>query len=748
MQRNPVMMTHASNCQETITYHGSARILNRQMARVSHQQKPVLDAVSIADNEIRLFFPISPDPKVPPFGAVHHRLRGASCLIASPSVLQDELRGTIPASETHIFAGKNVIFGQRIDEDPTEIATSLRYHHQHHGMTAALILNRYPPDSGQLENNLLKHLKDLDLSVVIWNAAIALGQPAAPAESHLSRAPDGPNGHHLSPSSDPWRSKLQQPWLYEAARWRFLQAARMVWIADFCDILSPETVEFFNQNHEFKDGIRPIYGRRIYPWRWRKGRTAAIADHICQRFDCDDFIASWAIQPPAIAKSTFWKRPRFIPPPRSNPAEFHRAMAIRHPTAKAKELAPKSSLIEAQPLVERARNVFGHKALSPPRLAAKPLSQQPLRTTIITTMKNEGPFILEWIAHHRAIGVDDFLIYTNNCSDGTTELLQVLDKKGLIKHRINPWKQGDEVRPQHRALQEAEAEPVLRDSAWCICMDVDEFIAIKIGDGTLPALYQAMGDANMISLTWKMFGNADLETFQPDFITDQFTRCAPAIIRKPHQAWGFKTLFRNLDLYRKLGVHRPKGIRTQRWAEIGWLNGSGQPMPKDILRNGWRSTLESYGYDWVQLNHYAVRSAQSFLVKRDRGRVNHIDRDQGLGYWFCMNHNAEEDHSIARSRPLLQAEFDRLMAHHDIAQAHDHCIAAHRAKIDSLLTDERTRGFLAEITSPRMQKLCRLQKHFGAAVFAQGPHCLPATLDLDHISADFFFTPETDTPPA
>ena len=45
----------------------------------------------------------------------------------------------------------------------------------------------------------------------------------------------------------------------------------------------------------------------------------------------------------------------------------------------------------------------------------------------------------------------------------------------------------------------------------------------------------------------------------------------------------------------------------------------------------------------MQLNHYAVRSAESFLVKRDRGRVNHVDRDQGLNYWFRMNHNADSD---------------------------------------------------------------------------------------------------------
>ena len=40
---------------------------------------------------------------------------------------------------------------------------------------------------------------------------------------------------------------------------------------------------------------------------------------------------------------------------------------------------------------------------------SKYLRQNP---TIVTTMKNEGPFILEWLAYHRAIGVDDFLINT------------------------------------------------------------------------------------------------------------------------------------------------------------------------------------------------------------------------------------------------------------------------------------------------------------------------------------------------
>ncbi|MFD1808678.1 hypothetical protein ACFSHQ_12890 [Gemmobacter lanyuensis] len=277
------------------------------------------------------------------------------------------------------------------------------------------------------------------------------------------------------------------------------------------------------------------------------------------------------------------------------------------------------------------------------------------------------------------------------------------------------------MKPQHAALQAAETEPVMQNCGWGICMDVDEFINVKVGDGTLKALYTAMGTANMISLTWRLFGNSEVHGYEDRFLIDQFTRCAPELVRKPHQAWGFKTLFRNIDIYKKFGVHRPKGLKPDLWSEVRWLNGSGKPMPKESFRNAWRSTTETYGYDWAQLNHYAVRSAESFLVKRDRGRVNHVDRDQGLNYWFRMNHNLDEDRSIQRMIPAAQAEFDRLMADPDIRAAHDHSVACHRAKITELMATQNYQNFYAELTGPRMEKLCRLQQHFGSAVFSAGP---------------------------
>ncbi|MBD3764686.1 MAG: glycosyltransferase family 2 protein [Rhodobacterales bacterium] len=356
-------------------------------------------------------------------------------------------------------------------------------------------------------------------------------------------------------------------------------------------------------------------------------------------------------------------------------------------------------------------------------------------------MKNEGPFILEWLAYHRMIGVQDFLIYTNDCTDGTDTMLQMLQDKGLVQHRENPFRETG-LKPQHAALQAAESEPVMQQAGWGICMDVDEFINIRIGDGTLAALYAAMGDANMISLTWRLFGNAEVHGYEDRFLLDQFTRCAPEVIRKPHQAWGFKTLYRNIDIYKKLGVHRPKGLKPDLWDQVRWLNGSGRPMPREMLRNGWRSTLDTYGYDWVQLNHYAVRSAESFLVKRDRGRVNHVDRDQGLNYWFRMNHNRDQDRSIQRMIPRLQAEFDRLMADPDIRAAHLAAVAAHRTRIAELRATENYERFYAELTGPRMERLCRLQHHFGSAVFNAGPGVIPPDLHERDLAPDFFFTVE------
>jgi hypothetical protein len=749
-----------------------ALVLRRQMGAREMGANGIsrlLDCVQTADGRMRSFFgngtlPAAFLPDRAPGSALPEELREVSgaCLVTTSDVAPLALRagGLLEVApvmaEPELFADKNTILAFRLEESAAQVAEGLRYHATYHALQAALIVNRLPDRENPegFVQALRAALGKVALVVVVLDCPIPLGKPGMGPENHPFLAPDAPGKDRMDPPApDPWRAPLGEQLMFELAKWRFLSQARAVLTLDVSDILSPDAPPAFDRCLAAKHGVVLLVGRRIYPWRVRAkgkhGGEARFGDHLCRQFDARRGIARWGVAPAKAGLENTWRMVRvaYAKPDEQSLVPFLRAMSIRVPGRQAGELAPKTSLVEDASLLDMAQNRFGHDPVRAPVSQTRKAPRSATkggRTAIVTTMKNEGPFILEWIAYHRAIGVDDFLVYTNDCSDGTDTMLQMLQDKGYVQHRANPWVSGGELKPQHAALQAAESELVMQNCGWGICMDVDEFINIKIGDGTLAALYAAMGEANMISLTWRLMGNSDIAPFEDRFIIEQFTDCAPEVIRKPHQAWGFKTLFRNIDIYKKLGVHRPKGLKPDLWDRVKWLNGSGRPLPKEMFRNGWRSTLETYGYDWVQLNHYAVRSAESFLVKRDRGRVNHVDRDQGLNYWFRMNHNQDNDRSILRMAPAAKAEFARMHEDPDIRAAHDFSVACHRAKIDELMQTENYQAFYAELTGERMRRLCRMQQHFGSAVFSAGPGVIPPDLHKRDLARDFFFTVEHD----
>lgn len=301
---------------------------------------------------------------------------------------------------------------------------------------------------------------------------------------------------------------------------------------------------------------------------------------------------------------------------------------------------------------------------------------------IVGCMKNEAPYILEWVAYHRAIGVDTFLIYTNGCEDGTAEILGRLDAMGLVQHRKNDdWKGNS---PQQYALNQALKEPVIRNADWIIHIDVDEFMNIRCGNGTLDDFFAAVPDATNVAMTWRLFGHNGITDLSDDFVIDQFDNCAPKFCPKPHTVWGFKTMFRNIGAYAKLSCHRPNQLDDGFKDRVKWVNGSGRDMTREAADNGWRNSVKSIGYDLLQLNHYALRSADSFLIKRQRGRALHVDRSIGINYWIRMDWSDYRDITIKRNMPRLRAEYDRLLADAELAEWHRKGLDWHRAKAAEL----------------------------------------------------------------
>ncbi|MBT8154065.1 glycosyltransferase family 2 protein [Epibacterium ulvae] len=315
-------------------------------------------------------------------------------------------------------------------------------------------------------------------------------------------------------------------------------------------------------------------------------------------------------------------------------------------------------------------------------LPARSLAQGSSGNVIVGCMKNEAPYILEWVAYHRAMGIDNFLIYTNGCEDGTDEILGRLQEMGILQHRNNDDWRGNS--PQQFALNQALNEPAIQNADWVIHIDVDEFINVRCGNGTLQDFFDRVPDATNVAMTWRLFGNNGITALDDRFVIDQFDHCAPKFCPKPHTVWGYKTMVRNIGAYGKFSCHRPNKLVEDMRDQVKWVNGSGRDMTKEAADKGWRSSRKSIGYDLLQLNHYALRSAESFLIKRQRGRALHVDRSIGLNYWIRMDWSDHRDTTIKRNLPRLRAEYDRLLQDRDLQRWHAHGLDWHRSKAQAL----------------------------------------------------------------
>ncbi|MEM7547838.1 MAG: glycosyltransferase family 2 protein [Pseudomonadota bacterium] len=303
---------------------------------------------------------------------------------------------------------------------------------------------------------------------------------------------------------------------------------------------------------------------------------------------------------------------------------------------------------------------------------------------IVTAMKNEGPFILEWVAHHLVAGFDQFLVYTNDCDDGTDAIWQRLADMGLGAHERNNKIMARGV--QKTALYHADAHPLTAKADWLSCLDVDEFVNVKCGEGRIDDLLSVLPEADMITLCWRRFGAAGIAGFQDKPITESFTRAAPEACPYPFHNYGFKSLWRADAGWRRIGVHRPLDPDPARVEALRVVNGAGTPLPRYRDKGLWLQP-RSAGYKYVQLNHYGLRSAESFLVKVDRGLPNSKITDLDLGYWAERNFNQVEDISIHRVAPRMQAKLNELMEDATLRDLHQAACDWHRSRINALLQE-------------------------------------------------------------
>lgn len=306
-----------------------------------------------------------------------------------------------------------------------------------------------------------------------------------------------------------------------------------------------------------------------------------------------------------------------------------------------------------------------------------------MKLLAVTSMRNEGPHCLEWIAHHLAIGIDHFLIYSNDCDDGTDLMLDALETAGLVTH-IRQSPRGNRT-VQWQALKHASEHPLVKAADWVLVSDCDEFINLRAPLSNLHDLIAALPvNTDAVAMPWRLFGSGGQIEMSDALTVTRFKHAAPVSIQLP-LAHFFKSIFRP-SAFRQFGVHRPKRAKDR---VPNWVDGGGNPLPESFAKKDAR--INMFGIqvstDLVQLNHYSLRCAESFMTKRARGLPNHADREIGLGYWLERNFNTVEDDSIQRMVAATKVKLEMLFQIKTVSNLHEKACQVHKARFAEMMTN-------------------------------------------------------------
>ncbi|WP_297772845.1 glycosyltransferase family 2 protein [uncultured Roseovarius sp.] len=314
--------------------------------------------------------------------------------------------------------------------------------------------------------------------------------------------------------------------------------------------------------------------------------------------------------------------------------------------------------------------------------------------TVVSTMKNEAPYILDWVAHYKTLGFDNILVCTNDCTDTTVDILVRLQELGFVtQHNTIVRKAGI-----HRsALRQASRRyDVVMDAKWVFVCDVDEYLNVHMGDGSVHALVEGSGpDADVISVPWRIFGPAGVEHFEDIPVAQQFAKGELEWdeTARPNTGKFVKSLYTNQHKFQRMGLHAPVSL-DEHVADTKRV----LPGGAEYIVNGTRTDNPPL-FTHAQVNHYALRSMESFLIKRARGRANHSHHVLGQEYWEKFNLNDETDKTIERYQDKSAALLADLKSDPQLAELHARGVEWHKRKAASIRMDPEMDELVAAISA-------------------------------------------------
>lgn len=260
---------------------------------------------------------------------------------------------------------------------------------------------------------------------------------------------------------------------------------------------------------------------------------------------------------------------------------------------------------------------------------------------IAAIIKNEGPYLLEWIEYHRSIGFQKFYLYDNESTDNPRKILAPYVKAGIVE--LTPWPgKARQMDAYNDALNKHA-----RDCKYLAVIDLDEFI--NFGSTSVSQwLDQHITDGiSGVGLNWLIFGSAGRKARPEGLVIESYTQRSEASFRNnkhtkaivnPRRVLGYPNPHFAVPL---LGYHS--------------INALGEHITGPFSPDS-QSDIPPY------INHYFCKSVEEFALKRSRGMADQLGiRDQSTF--------DEHDRNDVEDKSMLPKAAE---VHHRLEYLHQH----------------------------------------------------------------------------
>lgn len=229
-------------------------------------------------------------------------------------------------------------------------------------------------------------------------------------------------------------------------------------------------------------------------------------------------------------------------------------------------------------------------------------------------VKNEKEFLVEWIAYHRLMGIEHFIIADNESDDGTRELLDELSELGYLDwFSISTQERASKKAKHARAVQLRAYDTILEQASnkfdFVAFLDADEFLFME-NNNLLDLLKGVPQKQEVVVVNWACFGSSNRVVRRESPVLERF--------------YWRASKQRNINCHTKCLV-RPSGrlmFINPHFAVPGSGGYAGRidGSPVEFINSGgitkdvcWRS---------VRVNHYVIKSYEEYInKKRSRGRA-------------------------------------------------------------------------------------------------------------------------------